>query len=928
MISKVIRWPLLVFAATMMLTATADAQQPAPGPGRIVGRILDSSTGNGLSAVTVQVLGSNLVTMSGLDGRFIINNVPEGTVTLQASSIGYGAKTVTGVSVNGGRVAEQNISLETQAIEIGALEVTAAAERGSVNRALDQQRSATGIVSAITAEQIAKSPDGDAAAAVQRVSGVTVQDNKFVSVRGLGERYTTTSLNGARIPSPEPEKKMVPLDIFPAGLIETVTTSKTFTPDQPGDFSGAQVNIKTREFPGERTQSLSTSFGFNTVATGKNLPGGPGLGAEWIGFGQGGRAIPSVLRHTRPGDLTAEQQLHAIRSFNNNWTPASLEGRPNTSFAASVGGNSELFGRQLGYVVSGTYSHSYEAREGEVRARPQLAPDQETVEIDRFVGSTGRTSVLWGGIANFSSLIGSSTRLALNTTYNRSADNEARDETGTLEDRGGRTFRSTRLRYVERSVGSAQLIGQHEVRRRHNLDWSLSGSAVTRDEPDRAEFLYLYDMDAATGQPLPPTWYGDAEGAVRTFAELDERSAEANLNYKFGFGAGERHSVKVGAVARLLNRDAFNHAFSIAAPNMSRSEAQLAPEEIFGDLVATAEPGEFRLNSLAQGGSYTAEDRLIAGYVMSEYAATDKIRVIAGARIENSRVKVNTETQGGGEFAAEPGYTDVLPSLAINYQLNEQSNLRLSGSQTLSRPEYRELAPVVYREVIGGDNVFGNDNLVRTVVRNLDLRWETYPNAGEVMSIALFAKHFRDPIERLYLGTSGTPLVTFYNADAALSYGVELEIRKNLAFINESLRPLTVFANTTVMHSEISADSTNISGNTFVVNTDRSMVGQAPYVVNAGIAFSNESGARSATLLYNTVGRRVYSASDIDLPPVYEQPRHVLDLAVRLPIMQRFAAKLDLKNLLDADHEITQGAATREYYRSGRSVSVGVSWRP
>ena len=232
--------------------------------------------------------------MTAVDGRYLFERVPAGPVSLRARMIGYGPKVVTDIVVPEGGSVAQDIALSTEVVQLEEIAVTAEAERGTVNRALDEQRNATNIVSSITAEQIQKSPDSDAGQAVQRVSGVTVQDGRYVFVRGLGERYTTTSLNGARLPSPEPERKVVPLDLFPASLLEGITTSKTFTPDQSGDFSGASVNLKTREFPARRVVTFSLSGGLNGTAAGKELARAPRVGGEWLGFAEFGARSPGA----------------------------------------------------------------------------------------------------------------------------------------------------------------------------------------------------------------------------------------------------------------------------------------------------------------------------------------------------------------------------------------------------------------------------------------------------------------------------------------------------------------------------------------------------------------------------------------------------------------------------------------------------------
>ncbi|MGI8548101.1 MAG: TonB-dependent receptor plug domain-containing protein, partial [Gemmatimonadaceae bacterium] len=263
---------VLIFISIFTSVATTLGAQVSAG--RIVGVVVDSKTGAPLSDVTVQVTATGARSRTGVDGRFSLVTQP-GTVAIQLRRIGFAPKTVSGIVIPWGGAVEQNVTLDVAAARLAAQVVTASAERGTVSEALNKQRATTAIVNSITAEQIARSPDGDAAQAVGRVSGVTVQDNKYVFVRGLGERYTTTSLNGVRIPSPEPERRAVPLDIFPSSLLQSVTTSKTFTPDQPGDFSGAQVNLETREFPLRRVVTYATSVGFNAAATGKPLPLAP-----------------------------------------------------------------------------------------------------------------------------------------------------------------------------------------------------------------------------------------------------------------------------------------------------------------------------------------------------------------------------------------------------------------------------------------------------------------------------------------------------------------------------------------------------------------------------------------------------------------------------------------------------------------------------
>lgn len=912
-------------AALCLLPASLVAQ----ATGRITGRILDADQGVPLPGAVVELVGGTAVvrTTAALDGRYTLTGVPAGQVALRVRLIGYQPKMVSGVAVSAGGVTTQDITLTVQTVQLEELTVSAEAERGSVVAALNEQRLAPNVVNAITREEISRSPDGDAAQAIQRVSGVTVQDGKYVLVRGLGERYTTTSLNGARIPSTEPERKVVPLDLFPSGLLEGISTSKTFLPDLSGDFSGAEVNIRTREFPAERQASFSFSTGVNLRATGKPLFRPRNAGLEWLAFGSRDRQLPAAVATAGSFEPAPSQaQVNAmVNGFRNAWSPVSGTGVAPMSMGFSVGGSDPVFGRQVGYLMSLSYSSDQEIQDGQIRANAQpLDTPGQVREIDRYEGATGRGSVLWGGLLNLSADFGATSRISLNTTYNRSADNDARLETGDSENLGSR-LQVSRLRYVERSALSSQLRGEHRLGAVTQADWSATWSRVTRDEPDRSEIVYLLDSDAQ-GNRLAPAWLSISnEGAVRTFAALREESAQGAINLRRSFGpSAAPHSIKVGGLIRGTDRDATNTAYSIAA-SLTSQQQQLAPEQIFDGRFAGSGDQVFRVTPLSQGGSYAASDRLVAGYAMLSLFLSDRVELVGGARVEHSSVRVTTQPTIGAPVTAEPTYTDLLPALALNVNLTERQVLRFAASQTLSRPEYRELAPVLYREVIGAENVLGNPNLRRALIQNVDLRWEFYPRASEVLSIGVFAKRFDNPIEQVYLGTSGTRIISYVNAEAGQNLGVELEARKNLGMLGEALLPFSVFANATVMQSRVTIG--NASG-VSQLDAERAMVGQSPYVVNGGLSYLSPNGEWSATALYNVVGRRIAGVGEAPLPNVYEEARPSIDLSFRFPVVGGLRGKLDAENLLDTQTRLTQGTVTKVEYWSGRKFALGLTWSP
>ena len=923
---------LLLSSAALAAPSVAVAQSEARAPaGRVVGRIVESGSGAGIADAGVQVVGTVVGTRSGVDGRFTLPSVPAGTVTLQVRRIGYASKTVTGLVLDAGKTLDQSIALAPSSVQLTAQVVTASKERGTVNEALNGQRSASGVVNSVTAEQISKSPDGDAAQAVKRVSGVTVQDGKYVFVRGLGERYTTASLNGARVPSPEPEKRVVPLDMFPAGLLQAITTSKTFTPDQQGDFSGALVDIKTREFPASHTGTLQIGSGYSDGATGAAVLSASSVGGESYAMVNHQRDLPSLIRslgNLQAVNLNQGDMNLLVGSFRDSWTPRVDRGAPLMNGSASFGGNDPLlFGHHVGYLFSGSISSGTDVKDGQVRALADRGTTKgETIEMDRFTGQTASKGVLWGGLTNVSTLIGSGSRIAFNGLFNRSADNDARVEVGEFT-ADALPVKITRMQYTERSLHSGQLTGEHQVTDAQKVEWSATSSGVRRYEPDRTAFVQDYERDTPTGAPVL-RWYSQGSGAaVRTFSDLNENSHEYSGKYQLSVGpAGNQSLIRLGGLYRATSRDAQSLSYAFSARNLSNADRELPLEQIFDGRFSTPTSQVFSVGPLSQGGSYTARDALRAGFAMAEIPLTSALRLIGGARYESDHLDVHALSTLGSPVSTSKIWNDLLPSLALNVKLTETQQLRFSGSRTLARPEYRELSPIISRDVVGGENLHGDENLQRTNVDNADIRWEMYPNAGELLSVGVFAKHFTLPIERVYgSGSGGTSFVFFTNAESANNYGLELELRKDLGGLGRAFEPLSFFSNVTLMRSEIQLfDSTQAAA----TNLHRAMVGQAPYVLNAGLTYAAISDAFTATLLFNRVGERITAAGSSPLPDVIEQPRNVLDFSMRKTITNGVLLRFDLKNLVDAAYVVEQGTVTREYYRTGRAVNLGFQWRP
>jgi outer membrane receptor protein involved in Fe transport len=904
-----------LLAGTATVAAPAMAQDQ---PGRIMGRIVDAAQGLPLAGAQVE-LASGVAVQAAPDGRYALNDVSPGVVSVRVRMIGYQPKLVSGVRVEAGRVSEQDVALDVSVIELDEIAVTSEAERGTVERALDEQRTAVGIVNAVTADAIRRSPDSDAGQAVRRVSGVTVQDGKYVAVRGLGERYTTTQLNGARVPSPDPEKKVVPFDLFPASLLESITTTKTFTPDQWGDFSGALVNLKTREFPAQTVETFSSSIAVNSAATGQHILRAPRTGTEWLGFAGADRALPAPLAGVRTLDGRSPGEINAmIASFRNAWAPVDARGGVNGSFGYSRGGTTLVGGHELGYLAALSYGYSQEVRTDEVRALPSVSGDS-LVPLDRYTGGTGQESVLWGGLLNFSTRIGDGTRLAFNTTYDRGADNEASQLAGWSEEFALPLVRS-RSTFTARTVRSLQLTAEHLMGPRHVLDWSLSRSDVSRSEPDRSDLTYIATEDPASGALIPTQWFTGQFSATKTFSTLREGGWDLSGNYRLALGRLDRPvMLKTGLALRTVDRDAESQPYDIRNRDLTVAERSVPASQLFDG--AYAEAGRLTLFVNQVGGRYTAQDRTWAGYAMLDLPLGRRVHLVGGARLERWALDLTSfDRTLSRDSVVTRRNSDLLPSVSLNYQLGASQQLRLSASRTLSRPEYREITDVQSFNPIDGTFLFGNPALQRASIANYDLRWEWYPRGGELVSVGVFAKQFSDPIERVFVFTSGAAAHSYINAKQAYDLGLELELRKRLDAIMPALSPVTLFANATLMRSRITP------GDSGLTSAERPLVGQAGYVLNAGLTYS--AGRWSGSVLYNLVGRRVAEAGFRPYPDVYEESRGQLDVSLQLPVTPSIMLKLDGKNLLDARTRMTQGPVDRLSYRTGRVVAFGAQWSP
>ncbi len=924
-----LRW-LLVLCAWAAPTAL-QAQT-----GTLVGRVVDARTAEPLVSAQVFIAGGT-GTLTNVEGRYIIRGVPAGVYTVQAQLIGYGTKAVTGVEVTGESPTVLDLVLETAAIEVEGITVSASAERGSTTSLLMERARATVVQDAIGADQISRSPDGDAGAALKRVPGLSVVDGKFAYVRGLGERYSSTTLNGAPLSSPVPDKKVIPLDIFPSGFLESIVTAKSYSPDQPGDYAGGLVQLTTKSFPSQRVFSVSVSGGWNSEATFGTGLGYAGGGLDALGLDDGARDLPAVVPRDRPLNTSsfATSDLYEIgRSFAGDWGPtARRDLPPNVGFGLSLGDDLDLGGeRRLGFIVSGNYGSSVSLRD-DVVERVFAAAGGDDPEVD-YTGTITERSVTLGGMANATLQLAPTQQIKLSGVYNRIADDAARVLSGFNLD-SNTNQRNTRLQYLGQSMLSGQLSGDHVVPGLDGLrfDWRLGASRATRYEPNTREVLYrqiddgryVFDTFVQSGSIFHQDMVDDGlngAGTLRLPFRVSDRAAALTVG-----GSWDRRE-----------REAYTRRFRYLPAPGAVLDAEFRsqdPNDLFRP--ANIGPSGFQIQEATfRTDNYTAEEEIAGLFAMIDVAPFDWLQISGGARLESTLQRATPrdffDTGQPPLPGADQEASDLLPAVNLTFALAEGMNLRASGSRTLARAQLRELAPFAFADYAGGFLVSGNPRLTRSRVENYDLRWEWFPEARSVVAMSAFYKRFDEPIEALVLPSSEL-IKSWVNADGATNYGIELEVRTGLGFIAPRLDNVALNANLTLIESDVQTGGLARiyipnSGpvDLQVVDKERPLQGQSPYVVNLGLTWFEPLTGASASVLFNRFGRRIDTVGGQGTPDIYEEARSQFDLVLEAPVGRGWKAKVAASRLLGDEVRYTQGGDLLRGWNLGRTVSLGFSW--
>jgi outer membrane receptor protein involved in Fe transport len=812
---------------------------------------------------------------------------------------------------------------------------------------LEEQRKSAAVSDGVSSDQLKKGTDSNAAEAITRVTGLSVVGGKYAFVRGLGERYSQTQVNGVTIGSPEPNKRVIPLDLFATGLLDKIVVQKTYTPDKPGDFAGGVVDIATIDFPGARTWNLSMSTGHNSRTTDKGFLAYSGGDRDWLGLDDGARELPAVVRqlagHKRirsqgpsGGGFTEEELAVMGKAFSKTLTPKRTVAGPAIGASGSYGDKFSLLGRDFGFYVSSAYSNSANRNEHNARtvfATSEAEGGEEVLDLKTdYLVDKSEQKVLWGAVGSANYGVGTRSTLRLRTMYNRSAEDEVRVYEGYSEDIGG-DLRTTRLRYIERGVLSSTAEFDHPLPflRGSSVLWRYGRSEAERNEPDRREHTYEY-------RPTTDDWVLSIRDAnlTRIFGATqdDEWTGEARVEIPLWGGPRERSNggtradrtdeafLKTGYFHRDKERQTDFRVFQYLIPTRSGYNLTLPVDSLFTDETIGGNRRTFLLQEATRDeDSYRGTHDLEASFVMADLPLTKHLRLIGGVRWERSRQFVDTNSPFRADSTlsgvqASLNNKDALPSANLVYQLTARMNVRAAYSRTVSRPDLRELSPMISRDFRSGLSESGNPNLQRSRIANYDLRWEWYPGPTELFAVSGFYKDFEKPIETAIQG-GAQQLYTPFNGEEGRLHGAELEARFGLGRIVGALDFVGLSTNLTFVESATSTVDSTVAS----IQRERPLWGQSPYVANVGLYLASPGEGTTATILYNVAGKRLAYVGSFGLPDIYERPRHSLDLKFSLG---KGLIKVAFENVLDSEQQFKQGDFVTDRQRSGRTASISI----
>lgn len=912
--------------------------------GKIAGKVFDSKTSGALIGVKIMIEGTTTGTSSDYEGKFTIAKLAPGSYNIVATYLGYNKKVITDIEVKNGEATTVSVSMEEVSKKLGEIVIRGEVKKESANALLIQQKNATTISDGVSIETIRKTPDRNTSDVLKRVSGATIQDNKYAIIRGLPDRYNAAFINGAPLPSSEPDRKAFAFDIFPANLLDNIVIVKSATPDLPGEFAGGLILIKTKDIPDQNFYNVSFGTSVNTLTTFNKFNTNVNGSTDFLGIDDGKRKLPG----STPDNATFQRYQNDIQTiddvkrlvniakpFNNNFKlEENTSMRPAYSFQFSMGHVKKVKSAELGSIFSLSMQNT-------PTTQKIVRKDYDNNgKVYEYNDEQNTINTLNGFLWNIS-IKNKNNKISFKNLLNINSNDQTVTRTG--EDLiNGFMYKSYAMWYTQNILNSHQVNGEHYIKKfESKVNWTLGYSGLNRETPDLRRVRYQKasgDDNAVFEVPLSSTAQADIAG--RFFSTQNDKIFNAGFDVSRALNIKKfKNEIKFGAYAQLRDRSFNARQLGYTyAPGQNPSDLRrLSIDEIFAqENISTT--GLILKEVTTPTDAYTAGSNLYAAYVRFDSKITERLRAVWGVRAESYNQKLNTYKTGSTEpFNIDTVVVDFLPSVNFVYALNSKTNLRASYSQTVSRPEFRELASFTFFDFNDNLLVEGNSLLKRTRIHNYDLRYELYPTPAQLVSASVFYKQFEDPIEKS-LTQGGSPKTMGYsNVGSAFSYGLEIDYKLNFGQLfkvkNEFLSGLNFIGNLAYIKSEV-----DVSKVLATAEKSRPLQGQSPYILNASLQYTNAKKEYGVSISFNRIGERIVNVGNVEYASYWEKPRSVIDLQINKTFYKKLDVRFGIRDLLaqniifyqNGDSDNTFDASKDKEiwnFKVGSSYSVNLSYK-
>lgn len=899
---------LILFFVSFIFSATAFAQR-----GKIEGKITDAKSGLPLTGVSVIIKNTNKGVATDVEGRYVVTAEPGKKITLVFSYNGV-IKEVEDIEVTEGKVTTQDVSLESKAKTGQEVVVrsTTSARKETAAALITFQKNTNTVASVISSEAIRRSPDKNTGEVLKRTPGTSIQEGKFIIVRGLADRYNQAMLNGILLTSTEPDRKTFSFDLIPASMIDNIVINKAFVPELPGEWAGGLIQVNTKDIPSKNFFNIQLGTSINTQTNGDFYKDKGGK-TDWLGIDDGTRGYPPGYTTKYQFDILPDAEKTAIgKNMRNTWVPEVTKVPLNVSFQANAGVSGKLLGKKIGANLGIIYNKT--ARYYKLLNRRNVIG--ESVYIDNSYNDDRYTQdIMAGALGNLTVQLNSLNKISLKSIVNINTSNYVTNREGVDRSANDTLVQGTEFRFKQNTFFTTQLTGEHSITKAIKFKWYGAFNILDGYIPDQRRLLYARNDESQPFRAIISKTLSQQSGS-RIFQNLSDYiyTGGGDISYTFNW-LKQKQTLKAGYMLQIKDRLFDAILFANYLPKDNDALKQLPADKIFapenfGD--GSANSTQFAFDGIIDRTyRYMANTILNAGFIQMDNQFSSKLRVVWGLRVEDYDQLVGSVKKWDKRHTHSE-VTDFLPGVNATFKLNPKTNIRLSGSQTVIRPELRELAQLNLYDFELNAAVQGNPALERTKVLNTDLRYELYPRAGEMFTVGIFYKHFDKPIEQIINeGSGGSSTFRFENIESAKSYGVEVEMRKKLDF-SRPLKNFTVQANVAYINSKVKSE---------VLDVDRSLQGQSPYVLNLGLLYDLEKIGFSGTLLFNQVGERIYlvgdkSAGGGSLPEIYEAPRAVLDLQLAQKVIKNKGEfRLSISDLLNRTQYFYQNVNDKKSFQ-------------